>query len=68
MWHTVLQYLGISISYKVLRGRRIEAGSFSEIFLSVVLNTQYITLQKNESITVTVLKILDLLYVESYYM
>jgi hypothetical protein len=26
MWHCVLQYIGISISYEVLHGRRIEAG------------------------------------------
>jgi hypothetical protein len=37
MWHYVVQYIGISISYKVLLGRRIEAGGRK--FLWNVLTT-----------------------------
>jgi len=67
MWHSVVQYIGISISYLV-EEMKLGAGSFSEMFLPLHWNTQCITLPKNETITFIVMRNVDLLYGESYYM
>jgi len=52
----------------VVEELKLEAGNFSEMFLPLDWSTQYITLHKNEIITLLVMRTLDLLYGESYYM
>jgi len=50
------------VRFYVVEELKLEAGSFSD------WNTQCITLHKNEIITFIVMRTLDLLYGESYYM